>query len=65
MTHTVTHTAKRTNGTNGHKHAREDAPGERKGRKAPVLRRVDDLHVLRNQQVACSSHVSSSKSSLI
>ena len=57
----MTHTAKRINGNNGHKRAREDAPGERKGRKTAILRCLDGLPVLRNQQVVCSSHISSSK----
>ena len=60
LTHTLTHTGKSPYGTSGTRSAKEDAEGEGKGLKMPLHRRLKGFGTFRNQQVACSSHVTSS-----
>ena len=61
LTHTLTHTVKFPYGTSGTRSVKEDADSERKGLKIPIQRQLKGFGTLRNQQVACSSRVTSSR----
>ena len=61
LTHTLTHTGKSPYGISETRSTRKDVEGEGKGMKMPLHRHLKGLGTLRNQQVACSSHVTSSK----
>ena len=63
LTHTLTHTGKSPYGTSGTKRAKEDTDSNRKGLKIPIQRQLKGLDSLRNQQVARSSRVTSSRKS--
>ena len=63
LTHTLTHTGKCTCGTNGIRSAKEDTDSQRKGLKMPVQHHLKGFGTLRNQQVARSSRVTSSRKS--
>ena len=62
MTHTVTHTGKRADKNNGEDRTYLPQYTERKGSKIPENRQMERPDTLRNQQVMCSSHTTSSKS---
>ena len=61
MTHTVTHTGKRADKNNGEDRMYLPQYTERKGSKIPENRQMEHPDTLRNQQVMCSSHTTSSK----
>ena len=61
MTHTVTHTTKRVDGNSGEDRTYLPQYTERKGSKIPENRQTECPDTLRNQQVMCSSHTTSSK----
>ena len=61
LTHTLTHTGKCPYGTSGTRSAKEDAEREGKGLKMPLHRHLKGFGTLRNQQVARSSRVTSSR----
>ena len=61
MTHTVTHTGKRADKNNGEDRTYLPQYTERKGSKIPENRQMERPDTLRNQQVMCSSHTTSSK----
>ena len=61
LTHTLTHTGKSPYGISETRSTRKDVEGEGKGMKMPLHRHLKGLGTFRNQQVACSSHVTSSK----
>ena len=61
LTHILTHTRKYPYGTSGTRSAKEDGEGKGKGLKMPIQRHLKGLATFRNQQVACSSRVTSSK----
>lgn len=63
LTHTLTHTGECPAETSGTGSAKEGADSERKGLKAPIQRYLKGLATLRNQQVARSSRVTSSRKS--
>ena len=63
LTHTLTHTGKSPYGISETRSTRKDVEGEGKGMKMPLHRHLKGLGTLRNQQVACSSRVTSSKKS--
>ena len=63
LTHTLTHTRKYPYGTSGTRSAKEDVEGEGKRLKMPLHRHLKGLATLRNQQVARSSRVTSSRKS--
>ena len=61
LTHTLTHTGKSPYGISETRSTRKDVEGEGKGMKMPLHRHLKGLGTLRNQQVARSSRVTSSK----
>ena len=61
MTHTETHTGKRADKNNGEDRTYLPQYTERKGSKIPENRQTEHPDTLRNQQVRCSSHPTSSK----
>ena len=61
MTHTVPHTGKRADKNNGEDRMYLPQYTERKGSKIPENRQMEHPDTLRNQQVMCSSHTTSSK----
>ena len=61
MTHTLTHTTKRMDGNSGEDRTYLPQYTERKGSKIPENRQTERPDTLRNQQVVCSSHTTSSK----
>ena len=61
MTHTETHTGKRADKNNGEDRTYLPQYTERKGSKIPENRQTEHPDTLRNQQVMCSSHTTSSK----
>ena len=63
LTHILTHTGKYPYGTSGTRNAKEDADSQRKGLKMPVQHHLKGFGTLRNQQVARSSRVTSSRKS--
>ena len=65
LTHTLTHTGKCPYGTSGTRSAKEDAEREGKGLKMPLHRHLKGFGTLRNQQVARSSRVTSSRKKML
>ena len=61
MTHTETHTGKRADKNNGEDRTYLPQYTERKGSKIPENRQTEHPDTLRDQQVMCSSHTTSSK----
>ena len=61
MTHTVTHTTKRVDGNSGEDRTYLPQYTERKGSKSPENGQTERPDTLRNQQVRCSSHPTSSR----
>ena len=61
LTHTVTHTGKRAYGNNGDKMLRNHSIMSGKAPKAHEISVFGVLTTLRNQQVMCSNHTTSSK----
>ena len=61
LTHTLTHTGKSPYRTSGTRSVKEDADSERKGLKIPIQRQLKGFGTFRNQQVARSSRVTSSR----
>ena len=61
LTHTETHTGKRADKNNGEDRTYLPQYTERKGSKSPENRQTERPDRLRNQQVMCSSHTTSSK----
>ena len=61
LTHTLTHTGKSPYGISETRSTRKDVEGEGKGMKMPLHRHLKGLGTLRNQQVARSSRVTSSR----
>ena len=61
MTHTVTHTTKRVDGNSGEDRAYLPQYTERKASKSLKKQQAECPDTLRNQQVMCSSHTTSSK----
>ena len=61
MTHTVTHTTKRVDGNSGADRAYLPQYTERKASKSLKKQQTEYPDTLRNQQVRCSSHPTSSK----
>ena len=61
LTHTVTHTGKRACGNSGDKTARNYLIVSGKAPKASEISAFEALTTLRNQQVMCSNHTTSSK----
>ena len=61
LTHTLTHTGKCTCGTSGIRSAKENSDSQRKEPKMPVQHHLKGFGTLRNQQVARSSHITSSR----
>ena len=64
MTHTETHTGKRADKNNGEDRTYLPQYTERKGSKSPENGQTERPDTLRNQQVMCSSHTTSSKKAL-
>ena len=64
MTHTETHTGKRADKNNGEDRTYLPQYTERKGSKIPENRQTEHPDTLRNQQVMCSSHTTSSMKNL-
>lgn len=60
MTHTETHTGKRADKNNGEDRTYLPQYTERKGSKIPENRQTEHPDTLRDQQVMCSSHTTSS-----
>ena len=61
MTHTVTHTTKRVDGNSGEDRTYLPQYTERKASKSLKKQQAECPDTLRNQQVMCSSHTTSSK----
>ena len=61
MTHTVTHTTKRVDGNSGEDRTYLPQYTERKASKSLKKQQAERPDTLRNQQVMCSSHTTSSK----
>ena len=61
LTHTETHTGKRADKNNGEDRTYLPQYTERKGSKSPENGQTEHPDTLRNQQVMCSSHTTSSK----
>ena len=64
LTHTETHTGKRADKNNGEDRTYLPQYTERKGSKSPENGQTERPDTLRNQQVMCSSHTTSSKKAL-
>ena len=64
LTHTVTHTTKRMDGNSGEDRAYLPQYTERKASKSLKKQQAECPDTLRNQQVMCSSHTTSSKKAL-
>ena len=63
LTHSLTHTGKYPYGTSGTRSVKEATDSEQKGLKIPIQRQLKGFGTFRNQQVARSSRVTSSKKS--
>ena len=61
MTHILTHNRKRPVGDNGAYNMNDLLISEEKAPEGLENQRLDGLRSLRNQQVVCSSHITSSK----
>lgn len=61
LTHTATHTTKKADESNGDKSVKEGLDTEKRGVESGQNGRAELLFDLRNQQVVCSGHITSSK----